>query len=37
STVECLEATARTAAEDIARVLRNKRAKYPVNKAVRRR
>jgi D-3-phosphoglycerate dehydrogenase len=37
STVECLEATARTAAEDIARVLQNKRAKYPVNKAVRRR
>ncbi len=35
STAECLEATARTAAEDIARVLRNKRARYPVNKPLR--
>lgn len=32
STDECLAAIARTAAEDIARVLRGKRAKFPVNK-----
>lgn len=32
STVECLEAIARTAGEDIARVLSGKRAKFPVNK-----
>ena len=34
STVECLEAIARTAGEDIARVLTGKRAKFPVNKPV---
>ena len=33
STVECLEAIARTAGEDIARVLSGKRAKFPVNKS----
>lgn len=32
STAECLDATARIAAQDIARVLRNKRARHPVNK-----
>jgi phosphoglycerate dehydrogenase-like enzyme len=34
STVECLEAIARTAGGDIARVLSGKRAKFPVNKPV---
>ena len=34
STVECLEAIARTAGEDIARVLQGKRAKFPVNKTL---
>ena len=37
STNECLAAIARTAAADIARVLRGKRAKFPVNKPVKRR
>jgi D-3-phosphoglycerate dehydrogenase len=32
STVECLDAIARTAAEDIARVLQGRRAKFSVNK-----
>jgi len=32
STVECLDSTARMAAEDIARVLRNRRPRYPVNR-----
>lgn len=32
STTECLDSIARTAGEDIARVLRNKPAKFPVNK-----
>ncbi len=34
STKECLEAIAREAAADIARVIQGKRAKYPVNKPV---
>ncbi len=37
STDECLAAIARIAAEDIARVLRGRRPKFPVNKPVRRR
>ncbi|HBK79865.1 MAG TPA: 3-phosphoglycerate dehydrogenase [Nitrospinae bacterium] len=37
STLECLEAIARTAGEDIARVIQGKRAKYPVNKPARKR
>ena len=37
STEECLAAIARTAAQDIARVLGGKRAKFPVNKPVKRR
>lgn len=37
STEECLAAIARTAARDIARVIQGKRAKFPVNKPVRRR
>ncbi len=37
STRECLETIARTAAEDMARVLQGKRVKFPVNKPVRRR
>jgi D-3-phosphoglycerate dehydrogenase len=32
STVECLDAIARIAAEDIARVLQGRRAKFSVNK-----
>ncbi len=32
STAECLNAIARTAGQDIARVLQNKRPKFPVNK-----
>ena len=34
STKECLEAIAREAAADIARVIQGTRAKYPVNKPV---
>ena len=37
STYECLDAIARTAAEDIARVLNNRRVKFPVNKPIKRR
>lgn len=37
STNECLAAIARTAAQDIARVLGGKRAKFPVNKPLKRR
>lgn len=37
STTECLDTIARTAAQDIARVLQNKRVKFPVNKVRRRR
>lgn len=37
STHECLETIARTAAADIARVLQGKRAKFPVNRPVKRR
>ncbi len=37
STDECLETIARTAAQDIARVLGGKRAKHPVNKPARKR
>ncbi|MBT3532975.1 MAG: hydroxyacid dehydrogenase [Rhodospirillaceae bacterium] len=37
STDECLAAIARTAALDIARVVQGKRAKFPVNKPVKRR
>ncbi len=37
STHECLDTIARTAAEDIARVLRGKRARFPVNRPIKRR
>ncbi len=37
STTECLETIARTAAADIARVLHGKRARFPVNRPVKRR
>ncbi len=37
STDECLETIARTAAQDIARVIGGKRAKHPVNKPARKR
>jgi D-3-phosphoglycerate dehydrogenase len=37
STEECLAAIARTAAQDIARILQGKRVKFPVNRQVRRR
>jgi len=37
STGECLDAIARTAAEDIARVLGGKRARHPVNRPIKRR
>ncbi len=37
STNECLETIARTAAADIARVLQGKRARFPVNRPVKRR
>ena len=37
STNECLDTIARTAAADIARVLDRKRAKFPVNRPVKRR
>ena len=37
STHECLETIARTAAADIARVIQGKRAKFPVNRPVKRR
>lgn len=37
STNECLETIARTAAADIGRVLQGKRAKFPVNKPIKRR
>lgn len=37
STHECLATIARTAAEDIARVVQGKRAKFPVNKPTKRR
>lgn len=37
STHECLAAIARTAAQDIARVVQGKRAKFPVNKPIKRR
>ena len=37
STRECLDAIARTAAQDMARVLQGKRVKFPVNKPAKRR
>ncbi len=37
STTECLDTIARTAAADIARVLHGKRARFPVNRPVKRR